>query len=101
MSQGRDTFRRFVCDSLAKNPDWLGCAIEAISEGMERAIADLRAQRGACDLAMRSALILAAPGRISQETKSILNGAIICALGSEGLSKIERETSERLTNGSD
>ena len=97
MSQDRDIFRRFISDSLAKNPDWLRDAIEAVSSGAERAIASLREERGQFDLAMRTALIMASGNRINAHTRVALNTAIIRAISKgPGLSPVERQMLARL-----
>jgi hypothetical protein len=91
MSQDRAIFRQFISDSLAKNPAWLGEALFAVSDGMERAVQDLREQRARYDLAFRSALAIAHPDRLTRSSKLVLNEAIVGAISEAGMSPAERE----------
>lgn len=91
MSEERAQFRAFIRDGLAKHPEWLRDALEAISGGMEEALRESNEQRASYDLAFRSALILAGKERVSAETKDILNRAIIKAIDPRHASPCERE----------
>jgi DNA-binding FadR family transcriptional regulator len=87
MSQGRAIFRNFISDALRNNPEWHRDAMEAICEGMARALEEANEQRARYDLAFRSALALASPDR--------LNGAIVKAIYEANMSPIERAALER------
>jgi len=95
MSQDRFIFQKFISDSLAKNPSWLPSALDAISGGMQRAIDRLNEDRARYDLAFRSALILAAPNRVTAASREILNDTIVRAIKSDGLCQAERDYLER------
>lgn len=105
MSQEKIEFVRSISDGLAKNPEWLGEALLAVTHGMERAIRDLKEQRAQYDLAFRSALSLASPDRLTRGSKLLLNGAIVNAIHEAGMSPIEREwlklARERAERGED
>jgi hypothetical protein len=95
MSQGRAIFRNFISDALRNNPEWHRDAMEAICEGMARALEEANEQRARYDLAFRSALALASPDRLTRGSKALLNGAIVKAIYEANMSPIERAALER------
>ncbi len=80
-----------IRDGLRAHPDWLRTAMDAVTQGMHAALTDERNRAGQLDLALRSALVLALPGRLSAEMKELLNGVVARALPQENASEVERK----------
>ena len=91
-------FKIFIRASLAKNPEWLRSALDAVSAGMSQAIATANERAGDYDLAFRSALSLADPARLSTEAKELLSKAVVGAIKKHGGgSDIENRSIDRLS----
>lgn len=77
-------FKGFIISSLAKNPEWLRSALDAVSSGMSKAIATANERAADYDLAFRSALSLADPARLSGDAKAMLSKAVVGAIKKHG-----------------
>jgi|SRR6185503_16331731 len=91
----RAEFESLISSTLADNPEWLPQALNGISSGMLRALAEANALRSTYDLAFRSALAISDPGRLSPETKALMNRAIVKAINPDGACKAEKDFLER------
>lgn len=94
-SQAEADYFIAIRDGLRAHPEWLRTAMDGITQGMYGALADERTRANKLDLALRSALALALPDRVSAETKKLLNETICHVLPKEGASAVERKFLER------
>lgn len=88
-------FYHAIADGLAKHPEWLRDAMDAISVGMAGALAEANERATKKDAAFLSALSLADPARLSADNKAILNQTIAAAINPENASKTELKALER------
>lgn len=94
----RLAFAMFIESSLAAHPDWLDTALASVTAGMSAALSRANERCSKYDLAFRSALALADPGRMSSGSKEILNTAIVNAIEPLGACKTEEDFLKRLAN---
>ena len=91
-------FKGFIRSSLAKNPEWLRSALDAVSAGMSQAVATANERAADYDLAFRSALSLADPARLSADAKEMLSKAVVGAIKKHGGNcEIEERSVKRLS----
>jgi hypothetical protein len=98
MERDEAAFYNMIHDALEQHPAWLKTALLAVSDGMEGAMRKAQARSGKLDMALRCALGLAAPDRLTADAKAILNKGVLDALPEDSCaSQIERKARERLS----
>lgn len=90
------SFLAMIQAGLAEHPEWLREALDALHFGIAAALQKANERAAMYDLAFRSSLSLADPKRLSPESRAILNGSIVRAIGSNGSSECERKALERI-----
>lgn len=97
MSEDELRFGEAIRESLAAHPDWLKTVLHAVVSGIGGALAEANDRTASADLAMRAALLLAGPDRVTSGTKEVFETALLKFLeATKGDSSIERATRERL-----
>ncbi len=95
----KDMFLQLVITTLGKHPEWLSATFRAVITGTDAAMQTMRDRASKKDQAFLSALGLADKGRLSQETKDILNQNIVEAIYEPRACKLEKNALERAKGG--
>ncbi len=95
----KDMFLQLVIATLGEHPEWLSATFRAVTTGTDAAMQTMRDRASKKDQAFLSALGLADKGRLSQETKDILNQNIVEAIYEPNACQLEKDAIKRAKEG--
>jgi hypothetical protein len=105
----RVDFHVAIMNAIVDHPDWAATAMKAVADGIEiaqahaaedaaTALAEANERAARYEMAMRCALSLADPARLSADVETTLNLTICKAINHEHPAEIERKFLERTGN---
>ncbi len=98
-TEDKEIFLELITINLREHPEWLSATFRAVITGTDAAMQTMRDRVSKKDQAFLSALGLADKGRLSKNTKDLLNQNIVDVIYEPNACQLEKSALKRAREG--